>query len=176
MVTRRPRASLRSDPDFLLEYIDELPDESGSDEEFDGYLGPDDGPIATHSGLNYDRYSPSLHRSRSLDSLTEAERETGCPSSPTESPLPAMSPSPSPMQGQHASGSPLSMGSPTHSQPSTNSSSNFSPEVTHSYNIFINTINMKYLLQPLVFTASPGVVPDMTDKSPLDFVSTLMSV
>ena len=28
---------------------------------------------------------------------------------------------------------------------------------------------MKYPLQPPMFTASPGVVPDMTEKSPLDF-------
>ena len=114
MATRRSRASLPSDPDFLLDYIDEIAEESGSDEEFDGYLGPDDGPVTYLSGHHLDFQDNSttpLTRSRSLDSLAELEREQPLH---TESPLPYTSPSPSPMDGEHASGSPLAA-SPTHS-------------------------------------------------------------
>ena len=39
-------ALLPSDPEFLLEFIDHLPADADSDEEFDDYLGPDDGPVA----------------------------------------------------------------------------------------------------------------------------------
>ena len=111
MATRSSHASLPSDPDFLLHSFDEVAEESGSDEEFDGYLGPEDGPVAYLSGHHPDDHDYStapLVRSRSLDSLTELEHEQ------PESPLPRMSPSLSPMDGEHASGSPLTT-SPTHS-------------------------------------------------------------
>ena len=81
MATRRSRASL---PNFLLELIDDIPEESGSsDEEFDVYLGPDDGPVTFASGHSVEDYDSgtTLARSRSLNSLTELEREQ------TESPL-----------------------------------------------------------------------------------------
>ena len=35
--------TLPSDPDFLLALVSDIGDESKSDEEFDGLLGPDDG-------------------------------------------------------------------------------------------------------------------------------------
>ena len=111
MATRRSRTSLPSDPNFLLELIDDIPEESGSsDEELDGYLGPDEGPVTFARGHSVEDYDSgtTLARSRSLDSLTELEREQ------TESPLPCTSPSPSPMDDQHASGSPLTS-SPSHS-------------------------------------------------------------
>ena len=54
MATRRSRASLPFDPNFL---IDDIPEESGSsDEEFDGYLGPDDGPVTLASGHSVEDY------------------------------------------------------------------------------------------------------------------------
>ena len=34
------RSALSSDPDVLLEYLHDLPDESNSEDEFDGYLVP----------------------------------------------------------------------------------------------------------------------------------------
>ena len=40
------RAALPSDPDFLLDLMHDLPDESESDDDFDGYLEPEDGPVA----------------------------------------------------------------------------------------------------------------------------------
>ena len=50
-----PRTSattlLPSDPEFLLEFIDHLPEDADSDEEFDGYLGPDDGPVVVSRDL-----------------------------------------------------------------------------------------------------------------------------
>ena len=40
------RDTLPSDTSFLLEYLEQLPYESDSDgDEFEGYLGPDDGPV-----------------------------------------------------------------------------------------------------------------------------------
>ena len=114
MATRRSHASLPSDPDFLLHYFDAIAEESGSDEEFDGYLGPEDGPVTYLSGHHPDDCdccSTPLARSRSLDSLAELEREQPLQ---IESPLPRTSPSLSPMDGEHASGSPLAA-SPTHS-------------------------------------------------------------
>ena len=38
-------AKLPSDPDMLLEYLHDLRDESDSDEDFDGCLGPVEGPV-----------------------------------------------------------------------------------------------------------------------------------
>ena len=99
MAARRTRSSLPSDPDFLLDYIDGLPDESDSDDDFEGYLDEDDGPVAYRSGHCPD-FTPPLTRSRSLDSLGEAERQR---ETVTESPIPGGSPSLSPMQQQHPS-------------------------------------------------------------------------
>ena len=103
MATRKSHTSLSSNPVFLLEYIDNLPDESDSDEEFEGYLGPDDGPVTycnDHYPEDYDCYSDILTRSRSLDSLTEIEREREQLHS-TESPLHRVSPPP--FKGAHPS-------------------------------------------------------------------------
>ena len=71
MASRRG-LSLPSNPEFLLELMQELPDDSESEDEFDGYLDPEDGPVNLR---RFDRdeelYSP-LTRARSLDSLHEA--------------------------------------------------------------------------------------------------------
>ena len=114
MAIRRFHVILPSDPDFLLHYIDEIAEESGSDEEFDGYLGPEDSPVTYLSSHNLDfqdNGNTPLTRSRSIDSLAELQHEQPLH---TESPLPYVSLSPSPMYGEHASGSPLAA-SPTHS-------------------------------------------------------------
>ena len=82
------RDTLPSDPSFLLEYLEQLPYESDSDgDEFEGYLGPDDGPVIIRA-IDYAGYedqepqSPP-YRSRSLDSLTVMGQEC-------ESPLPSI--------------------------------------------------------------------------------------
>ena len=36
---------LPSDPEFLLDFMREIPDEGESDDDFEGYLDEDDGPI-----------------------------------------------------------------------------------------------------------------------------------
>ena len=97
------RAFLPSDPQYLLEYMHDLPDEcdSDSDDEFDGYLDPDDGPAI--------QLSAGLSRSCSLQDLQELEDDD------VESPIPELSPSHSPMQGELASGSPLPSSSHTSS-------------------------------------------------------------
>ena len=101
------RSSLPSDPDMLLEYLHDLPDESDSEYEFDGYLGPKDGPVAYRVSFEQHGDEGLTRRSASLDDLTALQ---------SESPLAGLSPSPSPMEGQCASGSPLAIiHSPSHS-------------------------------------------------------------
>ena len=96
-------ARLPSDPDLLLEYLHDIPDESDSDDDFDGYLDAEEGPVAYRSMAEFEEESAlASRRSLSLDDLSE-------------SPLSEMSPSHSPMQGEHASGSPLAGDSSTQS-------------------------------------------------------------
>ena len=100
------RRTLSSDPQFLLDLMHDLPDESDSDDDFDGFLEPEDGPVAyrREEFEERGRRSCSRRRSHSLESLTEIGQG---PSPDSESPLAGMSPSYSPMQGHHSSGSPL---------------------------------------------------------------------
>ena len=81
------RDTLPSDTSFLLEYLEQLPYESDSDgDEFEGYLGPDDGPVIIraidYAGYEDQKQSPP-YRSRSLDSLIVMSQEC-------ESPLPSI--------------------------------------------------------------------------------------
>ena len=80
--------------------MEELPNESGSDDEFDGYLGPEDGPCVFQGDCVVDD-SASGQVSRLADT-------TGEPTAHMESPLVTLSPSPAPMEGHYSSGSPLS--------------------------------------------------------------------
>ena len=79
--------------------MQDMPSESDSDDDFEGYLGPEDGPVAYRAAADLammereDACSP-IRRSRSLDSLTA--EESALPES-------LMSPSHSPMQGQRLS-------------------------------------------------------------------------
>ena len=50
--------TLSSDPEHLLKFMHDLPDESDSEDDFDGYLGPDEGPIAYHSVTKTQEESP----------------------------------------------------------------------------------------------------------------------
>ena len=115
------RQCLPSDPDFLLRYIDELPDDANSDLEFEGYLDEDEGLVACTS------QDDELQRSPSLDSV-EAERDESplVVASATSHSLPprareTMSPSLSHMQGEVASGSPLVLAPQTESTTSATS-------------------------------------------------------
>ena len=94
-------AKLPSDPDVLLKYLHDLPDKLDSDEDFNGYLDAEEGPVVYCSAAKFKEEEPSpvLWRSLSVHDLSE-------------SPLLGLSPSHSPM---HASGSPLARDSPTHS-------------------------------------------------------------
>ena len=118
-VAMAARQCLPSDPDFLLRYIDELPDDADSDFEFEGYLDEDEGPVACTS------QDDELQCSPSLDSV-EAERDESplVVASATSHSLPprareTMSSSLSPMQGEVASGSPLVLAPQTESTTST---------------------------------------------------------
>ena len=91
------RTTLPSDPSFLLEYMEELPNESDSGYDFEGYLEPKDGPCALLSDQDGDGTSPG-----------EVCGSTEQPTTELESPLAGLSPSPVPMQGNHSSGPPLS--------------------------------------------------------------------
>ena len=117
MATRR---ALPSDPEYLLDLISDLPDESDSDDDFEGYLDPEDGPVAYRSSAEL-LEGGRITRSQSLENLSELH---GLP----ESPLGGRSPSHSPMQGLDASSSPLAAGSST--QPCTSAESSSSPTPT----------------------------------------------
>ena len=93
MAANKQRANLPSDPEVLLEIMQELPDDSGSEDEFDGYLDEDDGPIVLRASdrcSDESCTSAQLPRSRSVASL----RETAVA---LESPLPCSNPSLSPI-------------------------------------------------------------------------------
>ena len=120
------RAKISSDPAVLLEYMEGLSCDSESDDDFDGYRGPEDGPIACatvpevveRKGL----CSP-VRRSLSTDDVTFAE-VSELPESPFTNCV-------SPMQGQNSSGSPLSLISETNSNHFTifNSATKPAPQV-----------------------------------------------
>ena len=101
------------DPDFLVEYIDNLSEEADSEEEFEGYLGPEDGSIAHDRGHCQTAAHLSLIRLCSLDSLAMHEHEQ---THNAELLLTSTSPSLSPVECQHVSCSPLAT-NPTHSSP-----------------------------------------------------------
>ena len=166
------RAALPSDPELLLDLMHDLPVDSDSDDEFDGNLEPEDGPVVFRSAAELDDDAYTL-RSQSLQDLTELEEASEERLIlQTESPLLRLSPSLCPMQGQHASGSPLAGGSPTQPSTAANSSSTLTSQVH-------NIVMTKYtnysdsdivLVQPPAFTATSGVVvPHMENKEPIDF-------
>ena len=106
------RAKISSDPAVLLEYMEGLSCDSESDDDFDGYLGPEDGPIACATVpqvVEREGLCSPVQRSHSADDLTTAE-VSELPESPLTSSV-------SPMQGQHSSGSPLSLTSATKPTP-----------------------------------------------------------
>ena len=140
--TTVPRAALPSDPEFLLDLMHDLPDESDSDDEFDGYLEPEDGSVVFRSAAELDDETYTL-RSQSLQDLTELEEasEEGLILQ-TESPLLGLSTSLSPMQGQHTSGSPLAEGSPTQPCTAANSSSTLSPQVQMNNYMIVMTMKL----------------------------------
>ena len=148
MATSRACA-LSSDPDFLLSFMSELGEDSDSDDDFDGYLDEDDGPVAVRREEVPDSpglYSPPGSPSYSPVHLGSAVAESPLPG-PSHSPMQvADSPSLSPM---HASSSPTL---PT-TQPHTSTLSALALEQLH----------------PPQFSATPGVVPDMTGQPPIEF-------
>ena len=123
-------AKLPSDPDALLEYLHDLPDKSDSDEDFDGYLDPEEGPVAYRSMEEFEEEEPSpvVRRSLAVDDLSE-------------SPLSGLSPSHSPMQGEHASGSLLARDSPTHSHTTLAASSSTYRTIAKNNFIYIHIIH-----------------------------------
>ena len=114
------RSALPSDPEILLDIMHDLPDESDSDDDFDGYLEPEDGPIAYRNSLELEEVE-TIRRSQLFQDLSELEQRQELQS---ESPLVGLSHSPPLMEGQHASGSPLAGGSPTHAAASTGNMNN----------------------------------------------------
>ena len=108
------RAKISSDPAVLLEYMEGLSCDSESDDDFDGYLRPEDGPVACATVpevVEQEGLWSSVWRSLSTDDLTIAE-VSELPESPFTNSV-------SPMQGQHFCGSPLSVISETNSSHST---------------------------------------------------------
>ena len=109
------RAKISSDPAVLLEYsMEVLSCDSDSDDDFDGYVGPEDGPVACATVpevVEREGLCSLVCRSLSTDDLTAAE-VSELPESPFTSSV-------SPMQGQHSSGSPLFLTNETNSSHST---------------------------------------------------------
>ena len=192
MAARRSR-TLPSDPDFLLSLMSELGDESESEDEFDGWLGPDDGPLV----LRGSSASPHLRHSPSLESLDLA---TVAAPHATESPLPLLESSPSRFsmereleQHPRSHSSPMQLETTSPSPPrqlvTTPTSSPMQLETTRPITVLSPTReqNQSHISQqnttasssttsttmleqsPPAFTASPGVIPNMEGKEPVDF-------
>ena len=91
-------------------YMEGLSCDSESDNDFDGYLGPENGPVAcvtVPEVVKWEGLCAPVRRLLSTDDLTAAD-VAELPESPFTSSM-------SPMQGQHSSGSPLSLTSETNS-------------------------------------------------------------
>lgn len=132
------------DPEFLLSLAG---DESESEDEFDGWLGPDDGltPLPTEERAT--SRIPPQQRSRS-----HCYPEGICSASSKATEISQMSPTQFLMQQP-----PSSAPSPIQNQ---------QPQI--STPLQCNTAaNAK--LSPPTFTASPGIVPSMKGKEPIDF-------
>ena len=104
--------------------------DSESDNDFDGYVGPEDGPVACATVpevVEREGLCPPVWRSLSTDDLTAAEV--------SERPESLFTSSVSPMQGQYSSGSLLSLTSETNSSHSTifNSATIPTPQVCKKY-------------------------------------------
>ena len=120
------RAKISSDPAVLLEYKEGLSCDSESNDNFDGYLGPEDGPVVCATVpevVEREGLCSPVRFSLLTDDITTAE-VSELPESPFTNSV-------SPMQGQHSSGSPLSLTSETNSSHSTifNSATNPTPQV-----------------------------------------------
>ena len=61
-------ARLPSSPDLLLEYLPDIPDESDSNGDFDGYLDVEEGPVADRSAsmAEFEKEESALASRRSL--------------------------------------------------------------------------------------------------------------
>ena len=64
------RSTLSSNPDVLIEYMDNMPYESESDDDFDGYLEPDEGPVAYRRSQEIEELSTPVRRTQSVNDLT----------------------------------------------------------------------------------------------------------
>ena len=85
--------TLPSDPDFLLH---QLGDESESEDEFDGWLGPEDGPLLVHD----DSKAREDHEVNPR-TLLRRSRDSGYPRLLTTSPSRSQQQSPSPSSSVH---------------------------------------------------------------------------
>ena len=98
------RAKISCEPAVLLECMEGLSCDSESDDDFDGYLGREDEPVACATVpevVERERLCSPVRHPLSTDDLAAAE-VSELPESPFASSV-------SPMQGQHSSGSPLSL-------------------------------------------------------------------
>ena len=153
---------------------------------FDGWLGPDDGPLVLRGSSAF----PHLRHSPSLESLDLA---TGAAPHATESPLPR--PSRLSMERTHVAPPPLcswrrqapppqAIGDDSHLLPhaigddsphnltvlSPTREQNQSHSSQQNTTASSSTTSTTMLEQsPPAFTASPGVIPNMEGKEPVDF-------
>ena len=144
--------TLPSDPDFLLALVSDIGDESESDEEFDGWRGPDDGSALVHGYSDTDEErspSPQQHPV-SADMAVVSESPLQRSTSPSHSSGPYSPTSPMP---------PSPSLFPTHLTPSPPTSTQ------HTSSRATSTLQQS----APSFTASPGIILDMEGKCPVDF-------
>ena len=94
---------LPSNPEFLLEYMRDLPDEGESDDDFDGYLDTDDGPVTDRERQRDEEQHGEeavLTSTSSLDALPSLPEVPESPVTMSPSHSSTTSPSLSPMQVQ----------------------------------------------------------------------------
>ena len=161
MASHRSRI-VASDPNVVLALLERI-DESDSDDDFDGWLGPDDGPIAYRD--EFDANAPAIRHSLSLDSLDRPIEDplNMSPSHATSSPMQTEATSPSLATAASSRPSPSPPSALYHATPQ---SSPHPPIFYHQNSASSNAMSQ---LSPPSFSATPGVIPNMEGKSPVDF-------
>ena len=152
------RRTLSSDPDYLLSLMAEVGDESDSEDDFDGWLGEDDGPTIVRSRGDVP-CSPVVRCSTPLQRRSSMRRslsENSLDFIASESPIPQCSPAHSPMQ-LSANNSPALQPRRTAVSPS------------HSPLLASASLAAASPIAPPIFTATTGIIPDTNGLEPVDY-------
>ena len=150
---------LSSDPQYLLSVMDELGEESGSEDEFDGWVEEREASPFDDAQLQHTSPAPLRTRSRSLESLDAARERASLEASPTHSPMQLQATE----QDSHAGASPTpSALAETDVLPAQSES----PTPPNHHDTAQHTSTSS---SPPSFTAEAGVIPDTESMAPVDF-------